>query len=144
MKSIMVGFCCVVALSAPCAAQSADVTDTTEFQGKWIVQSQQEEGYALPKEQLGDMQVTFSESIMHNSRANADLKIRIDRSFQPYRIDFIDVASPRRIHARGIFEMKEDELRICWLRDALEGERPTKFASTEENRYCLMVLKRAK
>src|SRR4051794_13616065 len=63
---------------------------------------------------------------------------RLDPTKKPKQIDLTDAA-------RGIYELKDDTLKLCWDQDAKKNGRPTKFAHDKGKASVhYLILKREK
>jgi uncharacterized protein (TIGR03067 family) len=69
--------------------------------------------------------------------------IKVDPTRTPKTIDFMPLEGPNKGKtAHGIYEVKPDELRICYAQPG--RDRPTEFASKEGSHVSLRVYKRLK
>jgi uncharacterized protein (TIGR03067 family) len=71
------------------------------------------------------------------------IKVKLDPAATPKLMDLsIAVGSQKDASIEGIYELKEDELRIC--AKVLGSERPNKFESPDGTSVVLLKLKRVK
>lgn len=64
----------------------------------------------------------------------------VDVKASPQRIDL--KSSATAVAMRGIFEVKGDTMRLCYAR--INMDRPTEYASTVDNQWTLIELRRVK
>lgn len=144
--------------------------DKPKIQGTWNLVSTSVDGKKAPGDKISGTQVVITESTftVRSAKGKKDQEhsIKLDPSKMPKHIDMTDKRTSSRKDAKGeeskveksttvlgIYEVTEDELKICFgapiLRKNPEGkfeeapgERPTSYEE-KEGRIC-MVLRRAK
>jgi uncharacterized protein (TIGR03067 family) len=153
MERIMRALSCFVLLAFALIASHTQWTCAEEkappLDGIWIAASGEVEGTAMPKEVLEKIRFTFKgEKLLIRGESNAD-KDEIECSFKrDTKQDprHIDITTPENggTTLAGIYELKGDELKVCFLHPKAKGERPKKFETIAESELTLIVFKRKK
>lgn len=124
-------------------------TDHDAIQGRWIFESAKRGGDDL-LDTFWDGRVVFSGDRATISKIlpiDLPTRFQLDSQAKPKHLDFevnplaaIAVKLPTETF-RGIYELEEDTLRICYCTKA-GGERPTEFRCEAGSDRCLMVMRR--
>ena len=142
---------CVVAFPLLLAADKDKADPKKELaklDGTWTMTSIEYNGKSFDKlaNQLqfvikdGKATVTGSKDV---EKEYAKLTFTLDPSTTPKLLDMAVTAGVQKDSVmEGIYELKEDELRIC--AKVLGKDRPTKFEAPDGSSTCLLVLKREK
>jgi len=113
--------------------------DKDQFQGSWKVVSGEHDGVTLPEEKTKELTVTFQGdkvTIRVGDKTEPEQTFKLDPARKPREID----VTP---HAKGIYELKGDDLKIRFARG--EGKpRPAGFADKTAEGEAQLVLKREK
>jgi uncharacterized protein (TIGR03067 family) len=122
-------------------------TDAEKLQGTWTITLAEKHGAKQPEEKLKDLRVVIEGDSMCFKTGGQDgerATIKLDPSKTPKAIDFLPVvADKEKKPSLGIYELREDTLKLCWRKEG--GERPTEFATKADDRdLVLMILKREK
>lgn len=134
--------------------------DLKLFQGTWQVESYAVNGKECPKELVSKAKITFSgdkftekpDMVFQKGKFRLGdgytIPVRLDDSKQPKWIDFIVEIDGKKAANQGIYELKGDELKICYRggprEDGSEPNRPPQFVSKADSGAYLLVLKRDK
>jgi uncharacterized protein (TIGR03067 family) len=121
-------------------ADDANGNDLKALQGEWKAQSITAHGNAVPDEQVAKTTMTIKDKELTLSVMPDHVStIVLDVSHKPA---WIDVTNTKKQTLLGIYELKDDTLKICLATP--EKMRPIKFESTKEGETALLVLKREK
>jgi uncharacterized protein (TIGR03067 family) len=130
----------VVCSSALVAADEKAEKALESLQGEWNVEKMVHLGNAVPADRLAKLTFTFKGSQLVPSDMPKDVAtVILDPARKPAGFDITDRSKETML---GIFELKEDTLRICLAEPG--AERPTEFASAKGEKTMYLVLKRAK
>jgi uncharacterized protein (TIGR03067 family) len=117
--------------------------------GTWVPTSLIYNGKDMTRDKKTQFRFIFkgNEAVVEGSKdvrkEYARIKVKLDPSFDPHIIDMtIGGGSQEGARIEGIYELKDDELKIC--AKVFGGDRPTEFASPEGSSVVLLVLKRNK
>ena len=128
-----------------------------ELQGTWLIESAVYDGNECPKELVKKSKVTFAGDkctekpslVLKDGKFQLGdgytVPVQVDNSKTPKWIDFIVEFDGKKTASQGIYELKGDELKICYRGSAGDGSepnRPTKFTSKAGAGLYLLVLKR--
>jgi uncharacterized protein (TIGR03067 family) len=136
------GLCLVWGPSATAADDPKEL-----LKGVWVAQSMEVDGKPAPEDAVKGTRFTFKgdklfvrENFADDSEA--ECACAIDPKQSPKQLDF---APPKGgAPVLGIYEVKGDELRVCFRQaDSKEG-RPTAFATKGGSKLVLIVFKRQK
>jgi uncharacterized protein (TIGR03067 family) len=130
--------------SAPLAGRSADA-DKDDLQGVWVAHSMEVNGEPARAEQIKKVRFTFQGKKLLVRGAKDDGReeegsFEVDRSKSPRRLD---VTVGRKTMA-GIYEVKGDELKVCFETGGDARNRPTRFATNKEEELLLIVFRKKK
>jgi uncharacterized protein (TIGR03067 family) len=136
----------VLVVAAPAPAEK-EKKDEDKIQGTWIVVSAQFGGESKPDDEAknakfvikGDL-ITISEPKREGREEKATFKL--DPTKKPKTIDLVPEKGDKKETVLGIYELKDDELKLCFVKGG--KERPTEFASKAGTDQGLIVLKREK
>ncbi len=147
LHSLLAAALAVVAADAP---KDDSKKDLEKLQGTWGISSITYDGGDVPSDIVsklrfavkGDEWAVQGEEEVAKEYGKATLKL--DATAKPRLIDFhIGEGSEKGAEIEGIYEWNgDDEIKIC--AKVIGKERPTEFASAENSRVALMVLKREK
>lgn len=117
--------------------------DTAKFQGTWTVDTLTYDG----KDHKLKFNIVFNGNdgtVKNNEKVQSEyakIKFKLDPSSKPRRMDItITDGSQTDSTMKGIYELKDDELRIC--AKVFGTDRPTEFEAPEGSSTVLLVLKR--
>jgi len=133
----------VLVVAAP-APPEKEKKDDEKIQGNWTVVSMERGGMAAPAEKIAMIKVTFKDGTLTINDGGRDekAKFKIDATKKPKAIDLIPEKPGRTEQVPGIYELKGDELKICFTKEG--GGRPTEFSSNAGTEQVLIVFKREK
>src|SRR5262245_38149427 len=123
------------------AVGSARADDQEKLQGTWKAEKAVRGGMETGADELSKMSIEFKGNKAIPKRDGNDEKeaeYKLDDSKKPKTID---VSTPDGKQIKGIYEIDGDSLKLCFVE---EGDRPTKFESTEGSKVMYLVLKRQK
>jgi uncharacterized protein (TIGR03067 family) len=133
---------CLATALAPRPAAGADKDD---LQGVWVATSIEVNGKPAPAGEVKHTRFTFKGDKLLIRGAKDDgrevecaCKIGADK--MPKQIDI--VAKDKTL--AGIYEVKGDELKVCFENGGKPENRPKKFATNREEELVLIVFKRQK
>ena len=145
-------------VAAVCAwAQTAAKPDPDDekLQGTWTVAAAEAEGMALPAAVIAKIKLTFAKGklTLGDGKDGEKYEYQLDSSKSPKHIDLTqrsevlskDSKKSVRVETKvGIFELKGDELKLCYNDDDESKTRPTEFKSKAGTRMISLTLKRMK
>ena len=125
-------------------ARAAD-PDKDELQGVWIATSMEINGNPAPAKEVEATRFTFKEQKLLYRHSKDEGKenegtFKADPKKSPKQLDI--TAKNKTLH--GIYEVKGDELKICFENGGKAENRPTRFATNKEKEEVLIVFKRKK
>jgi uncharacterized protein (TIGR03067 family) len=131
----------VLVVAAPAPADNKK--DTEKIQGSWTVVSFTHAGTEGPNVDVTKIKVTVKDDTLtiNDGRRDEVVKFKLDPAKKPKTID-LTVEAKKDEQVPGIYELKDDELKICFAKGG--GERPTEFASKTGTTHTLIVFKREK
>ena len=115
--------------------------ELAKLQGKWSVESIEENGVKEPDDEAKKFQITIKGKlfVVNLYGKEESMTIAIDPAKSPKTIDMTpNYGEDKSKTAPGIYELDGDKLRIC---ACPKGERPKKF--TSEKGILVLVLKKA-
>jgi uncharacterized protein (TIGR03067 family) len=119
--------------------------DKDKIQGIWKAEKSVRGGKDAPAEELGKMKVKFDGDKVFPHEGEREEKagtFTLDATKSPKTIDLVPPAGNEKDRKiLGIYEIDGDTLKLCL---AMEGERPTKFESTEGSKTMFLILKKQK
>ncbi len=143
---LQAGVCFTLGLSlaVPTAALAKPKDeDTKRLQGTWIVDPVMYKDVKDPEAimALKAVRIIFdgnSVTFKHPPGNEEKGPFRLNPMKKPKQIDFSDAA-------RGIYELREDTLKLCWDQQAKKNSRPTQFAHDKaKSSVHYLILKRAR
>lgn len=132
------------ALLVAAPTPTAEKKDSEKIQGEWGVVSAEFGGEKAPDDEVKKTKVVIKDNtftIKVGEKVQL-AKFKLDPGKRPKTIDITHEkkgAEPNTL--AGIYELKGDELRICFTKRR-GGERPTKFVTKDEVDLALLILKR--
>jgi len=114
-----------------------------ELQGVWVAASGETNGKPVPAKDVERIRFTFKgEKLLVRGARDEDKEeegtFKTDPKKSPRHLDI--TLKDKTLH--GIYEVKGDELKICFENGGKAENRPTKFVTNKENEEVLMVFKR--
>lgn len=143
-------FSLAIFLSAAClgmalAGRPAEGADKDDLQGVWIATSMEINGKRAPAAEVKRTRFTFKGDKLLIRGAKDDgremecaYKIDVDKA--PKQIDI--EAKDKKL--TGIYEVKDDQLKVCFENGGNAENRPKKFATNRREELVLIVFKRQK
>ena len=121
--------------------------DKDSLQGVWLAQSMESDGNSAPKEAVERMRFTFKEDTLlvkgnFNDDREEQCTYKIDAKQSPKHLDFTPPKQDKPI--LGIYEIKDDQLKLCLRHGGSSGGRPSEFSAKRDSGMVLMVFKRNK
>jgi uncharacterized protein (TIGR03067 family) len=135
-------------LAGACIASTANTcrgADKDELQGEWAATSGEINGKPAPAEEVKATRFTFKGDalLMRHAKDNGkpdEGTYKVDPKQSPKQLDI--TSKNKTLH--GIYEIKGDELKVCFETGEKPENRPTKFATSAEKEEVLIVFKRQK
>jgi len=117
-----------------------------KLEGEWTVVRAEQSGKQAPDDDLKKMKVTFTGGNMTiDTGARQEVcAVAVDATTKPKSIDFRPLKLNNGQVDRGIYELKGDELTLCWGGEKTPGGRTEEFKTTKDGGQRLLVLKRTK
>src|SRR5262245_2796853 len=130
------------ALLVAAPAPAEEKKDKDLLQGEWTVVSMERGGKQAPEEEVKKIKFAVKDDTItvNDGRKDEAAKFKIDAGKKPKTIDIMPEPDEKKV--LGIYELKGDELKICFTKGG--GERPTEFATKADSEQVLIVFKRAK
>jgi uncharacterized protein (TIGR03067 family) len=136
-------------LATTCIAFSSRAGDEARdaLQGVWQAQTLESDGKPAPAEAAKRMRFTFKGDKLLIKGNFADdreeeCKYTIDVKATPKQLDFTTPDGKKKILA--IYEIKNDEMKVCMRHAESKSGRPTEFATKADSKLVLVVFKRQK
>jgi uncharacterized protein (TIGR03067 family) len=117
--------------------------ERAKLRGTWELAASVFNGKAAAEDYLKQRQIVITDDqliAVVAGEKKTPLSFALDPGHSPKHIDIKKPHSEESAH--GIFELKGDELRLCYGEPG--AGRPTEFASKEGEKVYLLVLKRSK
>ena len=117
------------------------------MQGVWNAQTIEKDGTKVPAEAAKRMRFTFQVDLLLITGNTASEKevgspYKVDSTKSPKQFEFTPPDETKPI--LGIYELTEDELKVCMRHASSDKGRPTEFKTTAESDLILVVFKRQK
>jgi uncharacterized protein (TIGR03067 family) len=143
-RSIL-AFGLVAALLVPVRAKADDeVKALAKLQGTWVVVSAEQDGQPLDRIKGGTMTIkdgNFTIKTVGGTEMKGDL--RIDPTKKPKTIDLAHQEGLLRDKTwQGIYELTDDEFKLCYAEADTGKDRPTDFKAEQDSGRLLIVMKR--
>ena len=135
----------VVCLASALAVARAADADKDELQGVWIATSMEINGEPAPTAEVKATRFAFKGEKLLFRHSKDDGKeeqgtFKVDPKKSPKQLDI--TIKNKTLH--GIYEVKNDQLKVCFETGDKRENRPTKFATNKEEELVLIVFKRQK
>jgi uncharacterized protein (TIGR03067 family) len=136
-----------MALASEARSEDKTQEESTKFQGAWQILTGQVAGKPVPEDKIkGTTMVVAKDGLFVQDRGNKKtwvMTYKLDPSQKPKTITMTITEGERKGQtALGIYALEGDDLKLCY---SLPGEeRPTEFATKENGKQLLFVLKRDK
>jgi uncharacterized protein (TIGR03067 family) len=130
--------------SAASMGRAADA-DKDELQGVWVATLMEINGEPAPPKEVKRTRFTFKgrKLLLRHSKdegKEAQGTFKADPKQSPKHLDI--TIKNKTLH--GIYEVKGDQLKVCYETGDKRENRPTKFATNKEEELVLIVFKRQK
>jgi len=117
------------------------------LEGVWVAESMEIDGKPAPEDAVKRMRFTFrGDKLLLRGNAKNDqedeCRFRLDLKASPKQLDFTPPKGEKPI--LGIYEVKDDQLRVCLRHSSSDQGRPTEFATKPETQLALIVFKKQK
>jgi uncharacterized protein (TIGR03067 family) len=134
----------VLIVAAPAPADDKK-KDEEKIQGNWTVVSLVHGGTGAPDEEVKKFKFTIKDDTITINDGKKDEKatFKLDATKKPKTIDITPDPKDKGEMVPGIYELKDDELKICFTKGG-KGGRPSEFVSKAGSDYSLVILKREK
>src|SRR5262249_27976671 len=133
----------LVSLTLGAAPPQAGTSDHQTIQGTWKVVSIQNRGEEDSDESLKDLKAVFTRAKLSFKRGDkpaGEAIYKLDSTKKPRWIDFNQDAK-QGLKSLGIYELKGDDLKLCFAPGTKKEQRPTAFKSTRDSdHHVLMIL----
>lgn len=129
----------------PLSRAAGDAKDA--LQGVWVAQSMEADGQAAPAETVKRMRFTFKGDKLFikgnfEDGREEECACKIDAKQTPNHLDFRPPKEKKPI--LGIYEVKENDLKVCLRHASSSAGRPTAFATKAGSKLVLIVFKKQK
>jgi uncharacterized protein (TIGR03067 family) len=136
----------LVCLASAVAHGRAAAGDKDELQGAWVATAIDIGGKPASADEIKETRFTFKGDkllVRHPTLGKQDVEgtFKVDREKSPKQLD-IDLIKLSVFV--GIYEVKGDQLRICYVTNDNPKNRPTEFANNQKDAWVLIVFKRQK
>ena len=144
MRILLIG--CALAFTTFVAARDDDGAKKAlkELQGTWKVTAAEQDGDSLDRI-VGGIMVIKDNNFHIKTVSGTELKgdLVLNPSKAPKHLDYIHQEGPLKDKKwEGIYEFKDDALKICYAEADSDKERPTEFKTLKKSRLLLLELKR--
>lgn len=147
MRCLLFG--CALALATLATARADDDAakkDLKALQGTWTVTAAEHDGDALDRI-VGGTLVVKDNNFHVKTKGGTELKgdLVLNPAKAPKHLDFLHQDGPLKDKKwEGIYELKDDTLKICYAEADSEKERPTEFKTLKKSALLYLELKREK
>ena len=124
------------------ARAGKEKADADRFEGTWVVDSASKGGEQLPEELKNNFKITFQgkKLIVDILGMQKEGTFKVDPKKSPKQLNI--TTKNKTLH--GIYQVKGDELKLCFENGGQAENRPRKFATNKEEELVLIVFKRQK
>jgi uncharacterized protein (TIGR03067 family) len=122
------------------AADKEDKFDAQKMVGTWNYVSVEKNGQKSDADKEAKVTIAKDKITLEGSAGTFVLKYKLDTTKMPVTIDMEMTEGAQGATAKGIIEVKGDELKLCY---STSDEAPKKFESKEGSDHRLVILKRA-
>lgn len=134
------------ASSQPLHPPSAQIHEPV-LQGVWNAQTIEKDGKMAPDEAAKRMRFTFQgDRLLVTGNTASDKEVggpyKVDSTKSPKQLEFTPPEETKPI--LGIYELTEDQLKVCMRHASSDKGRPTEFKTTADSDLILVVFKRQK
>lgn len=142
-------FACALALATVATARADDDAakkDLKAMQGTWKVTAAEHDGDSLDRI-VGGIMVVKDNNFHIKTVSGTELKgdLVLNPAKTPKHLDYIHQDGPLKDKKwEGIYELKDDTLKICYAEADSEKERPTEFKTLKKSALLYLELKREK
>ena len=130
-----------VNIQAASVREPAD-TEREKLQGSWIVVGAETRGQQIAELKGGKFVFDGIAFTFQTALGNLKGEVSLGPSKSTRTADFIQQGSSRNHTWRAIYELAGSDLKVCYVEDGTEEDRPTNFATSPESRASLIVLKK--
>ena len=139
-----------LALAAADAPKEDSKKDLDKLQGTWAISTITYDGGDVPADIVSKLRFEIKDDLWtvkgedEVAKEYGKATLKLDASVKPRLIDFhVGAGSEKGTDIEGIYEWNgADEIKVC--AKVIGKERPAEYASPENSRIVLMVLKREK
>ena len=133
----------IVGIGASSSEVERPVTNELQsLQGTWTVSNAEFQGQPLNSLKGATFVVTDDSFILHAVAGEIKGELRVAPSTSRRTLDLVQQGQARNHVWRGIYVLEGGDLRICYVEDGGEDDRPTKFETATGTSASLIVLKR--
>lgn len=130
----------------PLLAPSAQIP-VPALQGVWNAQTIEKDGKQAPTEAAKRMRFTFQgDRLLITGNTSSDKEescpYKVDSTKSPKQLEFTPPKADKPI--LSIYELTEDELKVCMRHASSDKGRPTEFRTTPDSGLVLVVFKKQK
>ena len=147
MRVLLVGCALAFAALASGRAEEGEAKkDLKALQGKWVVVAAEQDGDPLDRV-VGGTMVVKDNNFHITTKGGTELKgdLILNPAKKPKHIDLAHQDGPLKDKTwQGIYELKDDTLKLCYAEADSEKERPTEFKTLKKSRLMYFELKREK
>jgi uncharacterized protein (TIGR03067 family) len=146
MRILLVGCALAFATFAARADDDAAKKELKALQGTWKVVAAEQDGDPLDRI-VGGLLVVKDNNFHIKTAGGTELKgdLRLDPTKKPRHIDFAHQEGLLKDKTwQGIYELKDDVLKLCYAEADSDKERPTEFKTLKKSRLLLIEMKREK
>jgi uncharacterized protein (TIGR03067 family) len=147
MRRLLLGLLMIPSLLAISQLTKAGGDAKDPLQGTWIGQSMEFDGKAAPAESAKRMRFTFKGNKLFvqgnfDDDREEECTFKSDPKQSPKHLEFSPPKEKNPV--LGIYEVKNDELKICLRHASSSDGRPTAFSTKEGSKLILIVFKKQK
>jgi uncharacterized protein (TIGR03067 family) len=146
MRMLLSGCVLAVATFTTARAEEDAKKELKALQGTWKVVAAEQDGDPLDRIVGGTLTIkdnNFTIKTAGGTELKGDLTL--DPAKAPKHIDFAHQDGPLKDKTwQGIYELKDDALKLCYAEADSDKERPAEFKTLKKSRLLLLELKREK